>query len=1407
MTRTREKFGLLATVVMLSATFSLSSAAYEPMIILKFPFISEHTDSLGNIIQDSLVRYRAFQATLYRTGMTDSLKLESATNDSGFSVLQFEWWPSDSSPVDSTNIRRLDILLPNTYRAVQDGNGYTFEPEPLRIESVPCSGSSEETISVVLPLSVCVREFTIGNGPFHYDFVVLTDCHIADGKKEQNGMEDFGTQGWDDEDNDPTETTPEIENNKMCRDYINTNLIDPHLRFVAITGDITSSSERSEWQRARKVFAGLDSRVFIVPLMGNHDGWPYVGRKGDSDEQPSNEVVIGEYFTNAFKGVYDTLRSFLPAANWGQHSYLLVPTSFTNHTWPSYYNNFAFNYQGCKFIVTDFNTRCHALLGWPGLMPDPDTYWGERYHWTMDWLEDQVASVPDGERIICLGHHAYMRYRKLGVEINFTPHELHQISDRGLLNNRPIATSIGGHLHPFTANGRLPYDNDTICDYYVLGAAKDGYLSVFHIYDAVQLRVEHYPQGTSYRFNALYSCQGSENAPREYRWDFGDGSPPKYGFTVSHQFRIVTDDTLYKVSLRVKTNSGRHVWATDTVRVMGPWVEMAPMPPGLWGKPVKRGGWLAYNQGNGLIFGAKGYKTGDFYCYDLDDDVWTELCTIPRGPEGRLPRKGCKGVTDGNNYVYMTKGNNTLEFWRYDIAGNTWSRMRSVPEGPSRKKVKGGTDLAYVVKDDTGWVYLLKGYKTEFYKYDVANNAWTTLPDVPYGTRKKYDKGSFLVYDGDNTLYAHQAKYYDKAAAPLHHHMFKYDVAGNSWYSQELNGMPLYGLHSGRIKKKKSKDGGSGAWHNGEIYALKGGNTQQFWKYTPSSDSWTELDTVPNYGSTGRKKRVKYGADIVCINGTFYALKGNKTLEFWRYVLPPSDWYFGLAGAGYYGQGKVDGPGAGEEAVAEGYDAYCPRWNSSGTWVTYFREENGYNQIFMSQYGIGNSEVRLTDIETDCEVPVFGPNNTWIAFQMMDTITDCYQICKVATGLGGGSGEYGPGQHTVAAGKPLLQRNDKSQIAAEEPFLQKNGDFQMTNDKSQIAAGKPLPQDKPQTDGDIVQLTFDEYDHTNPEWSLNGETIVFQKDDATNWTQLYLVPADSGEETQLTSDDADHEFPAYLSDHEIVYQLSPPWDDDQIAKLDLETMQQTELTSEPTDHAMPCPSYDGNSVTYQVQNADGMAQIGLVSSEGGDEHYLTEEEYDLEEPDWSPDNMSIYCVRWVYPGSEIGLIDACAGGYTPMTDAEAIRDNPDTYWGPNLPFNLVVYEREGDDASGTFGYPPRRRRKGTGIFLTRARRARGGPMGDNLGVIALHRAMPNPAVNKVKICWQVPTQTRVSLKVYNIAGQRVKTLVNRQVKPGRYETVWDGTDAKGRKLAAGVYFYALDTGNKRLSRKVVLTGK
>ncbi len=316
------------------------------------------------------------------------------------------------------------------------------------------------------------------------------------------------------------------------------------------------------------------------------------------------------------------------------------------------------------------------------------------------------------------------------------------------------------------------------------------------------------------------------------------------------------------------------------------WHEVQPIPLQPSGKPVKRGAWATHNHGDDLIYTAKGYKTTDYYSYNPLANTWNTLTGMPyqrhTNPKWarKVPRKGSKGAADGDNYIYVTQGNNTLGFWRYDIDLDSWTTLHDIPAGPNNKKVKGGTDLAYLVRDDgQAYIYLLKGYRTEFYRYHITANTWQTLAPAPTGKRAKWGRGSWLIAQNQTatTLYAHKAKYNE---------LWSYDVPADSW-DQQLTGMPYVGMQG---RKKKSKDGGSADWYDSEIYALKGGNTNEFWKYTPTTDTWTELDSMPTMGSTGRKKRVKYGADLVNYAGypAFFSLKGNKTREMWRY-------YFGSA--------------------------------------------------------------------------------------------------------------------------------------------------------------------------------------------------------------------------------------------------------------------------------------------------------------------------------------------------------------------------------------------------------------------------------------------------------------------------------------------------------------------------------
>ncbi|MFO7650370.1 MAG: T9SS type A sorting domain-containing protein [bacterium] len=307
------------------------------------------------------------------------------------------------------------------------------------------------------------------------------------------------------------------------------------------------------------------------------------------------------------------------------------------------------------------------------------------------------------------------------------------------------------------------------------------------------------------------------------------------------------------------------------------WHEIGQVPMAPSGKLVKDGGWMVYDASRELYYVAKGYKAGDFYSFEPVSRTWTQLADWPLGAEAKPPYKGSVGVSDGNGVIYATKGNNTPGYWKYtaDDSLGTWTQLTDVPLGLSNKKVKGGTDMAYIEQDSAGSVYLLKGYKTEFYRYDVAAGTWQTLAEAPIGVKAKYDKGSWLAFDEPNRkIYAHKAKYME---------LYAYDLDSMAWGTM-MPGMPLANGQTG--KSKKAKDGSDAVVINGKVYTLKGGNTLDFYTYDFATATWAEKETIPSFGSTAKKKRVKAGGSMATDGVYAVALKGNKTAELWLYGDP-----------------------------------------------------------------------------------------------------------------------------------------------------------------------------------------------------------------------------------------------------------------------------------------------------------------------------------------------------------------------------------------------------------------------------------------------------------------------------------------------------------------------------------------
>jgi len=81
---------------------------------------------------------------------------------------------------------------------------------------------------------------------------------------------------------------------------------------------------------------------------------------------------------------------------------------------------------------------------------------------------------------------------------------------------------------------------------------------------------------------------------------------------------------------------------------------------------------------------------------------------------------------------------------------------------------------------------------------------------------------------------------------------------------------------------------------------------------------------------------------------------------------------------------------------------------------------------------------------------------------------------------------------------------------------------------------------------------------------------------------------------------------------------------------------------------------------------------------------------------------------------------------------------------------------------------------------------------------------PNPFNHKTAISYQLTANSQVTLKIYDLAGREIKTLIDGQKPAGMHTTEWDGTDSKGMKVPSGTYFYRIQTSDGVTSSKKMI---
>lgn len=201
------------------------------------------------------------------------------------------------------------------------------------------------------------------------------------------------------------------------------------------------------------------------------------------------------------------------------------------------------------------------------------------------------------------------------------------------------------------------------------------------------------------------------------------------------------------------------------------------------------------------------------------------------------------------------------------VAFGEWVQLTDVPT--VEKAIKDGAALATYGTS----LYALQGGNTNyFYQYNLTGLNWIRKKSIPFDIRPYNNKPIKKQVKAGGALTVFSDYIYAFKGGNSKE-FWRYDISADTWIKKAF--IP---------GDKKVKHGGALVTVGDYIYAFKGGNTKEFWMYNPDTDSWIMKAEIPS------TKPVKGGGALVNCNGLVYALVGNNTSEFFSYNPTQNVW-------------------------------------------------------------------------------------------------------------------------------------------------------------------------------------------------------------------------------------------------------------------------------------------------------------------------------------------------------------------------------------------------------------------------------------------------------------------------------------------------------------------------------------
>ena len=86
----------------------------------------------------------------------------------------------------------------------------------------------------------------------------------------------------------------------------------------------------------------------------------------------------------------------------------------------------------------------------------------------------------------------------------------------------------------------------------------------------------------------------------------------------------------------------------------------------------------------------------------------------------------------------------------------------------------------------------------------------------------------------------------------------------------------------------------------------------------------------------------------------------------------------------------------------------------------------------------------------------------------------------------------------------------------------------------------------------------------------------------------------------------------------------------------------------------------------------------------------------------------------------------------------------------------------------------------------------------------LNQNHPNPFNPETTISFSIESRENVNLSIFNLKGQKVKTLLKKELISGQHSKVWTGDNDNGIQVASGIYFYKLTIGEHTQTKKMIM---